>query len=168
MISGGQSGADLAGILAAERCKIKTGGVVPKGYRTEKGNQPILGTRFGLTEHVSSSYLPRTKSNIINSDVTIILSPKINSAGTIATIKMCETMSRGQLTCPHILVSDLHIDNELVLHFLRHHNPSIINVAGNRESVCPGLTASARDFLIPIFSQYKIDTTNKTNKSPRQ
>ncbi len=41
-ISGGQSGADFGGLLAAKRCGIPTGGKIPKGFLTENGPKPEL------------------------------------------------------------------------------------------------------------------------------
>ena len=46
VVSGGQCGADLGGLLAAELLGIPTGGIAPNGFRTEKGKQPILSSRF--------------------------------------------------------------------------------------------------------------------------
>ena len=72
VVSGGQCGADLGGLLAAEMLGVETGGIAPLGYRTEKGKQPILKTRFNLTEHSSWQYPPRTEENVKLSDVTLI------------------------------------------------------------------------------------------------
>lgn len=162
VISGGQCGADLAGIWAAEICGIKTGGIAPLGYRTEKGKQPLLHTRFGLTEHPDWRYGPRTLENIANSDVTIILSPNKHSAGTALTIKECK--KRGNLSPfrPHILIDTLNAENrDLVLSFLTTHKPTVINIAGNRESVAQGLTQQGCAFFKPIFLAYKQHLANE-------
>ena len=42
IISGGQSGADLAGLKAAIKLGIETGGFIPKNYRTENGSDYTL------------------------------------------------------------------------------------------------------------------------------
>jgi hypothetical protein len=142
--SGGQTGADLAGLLCAEILGIKTTGVCPKGGKTEKGDQPLLFTRFGLTEHHSRSYLPRTEINARDSDATIILSPNRSSSGTKKTIEYCLKHDKQ-----YIVLSELNsVDAELLLAFLIHNKPKIINIAGNRESVAKGLTRKGRDFLV--------------------
>ncbi len=159
--SGGQTGADLSGILAAERCGIKTGGWAPKGYRTEKGKQLCLRDRFNLKEHKDWSYNPRTKLNVEECDVTIILSPSAASSGTKLTIRACES---SQPKKPYLLISDLSDVQscaDQVISFLRKHKPKIINVAGNRETVYPGLTKIGRDILTTAFNEYKM-SLNKT------
>jgi hypothetical protein len=153
--SGGQTGADLAGLLAAERCGIKTGGWAPKGYRTEKGKQFILKTRFGLKEHGDWRYDPRTRLNVEESDVTVILSPISNSSGTKLTIGAC---NNTQPKKPYLLISDVsnaELCIEDIANFLEQHKPNIINVAGNRETVYPGLTRIGRDILTQAFEWYK-------------
>lgn len=161
VISGGQTGADLSGLCAAERCGIATGGWAPKGYRTEKGKQLCLKTRFGLKEHADWRYDPRTRLNVQESDVTIILSPVAKSSGTKLTIGACNGNSPKK---PYLLVQDVTQTKECideVVGFLIKHAPKIINIAGNRETVYPGLTRIGRDILIEVFKQYKM-YLNKT------
>ncbi len=136
--------------MCAEKLSLKTGGVCPKGGRTEKGDQPILFSRFGLTEHKSRSYLPRTEINARDCDVTIILSPNRKSSGTRKTIEYCLKHKRN-----HIILSLFNADDEAyLLTFLEYNKPSIVNVAGNRESVARGLTKKGRDFLVKVISTY--------------
>ena len=47
-ISGGQTGADFAGLEAARICGILTVGTAPKGFRTLDGSNPDLGSVYGL------------------------------------------------------------------------------------------------------------------------
>lgn len=147
VISGGQTGADLGGLLAAERVGIATGGLAPKGYYTEKGNQPILGTRFGLTEDVSPGYTHRTGVNVRNSDVTLILATEPKSYGTVQTIRYCDEYGRR-----YKLINPFIEDASVGVTFLRQHRPNVVNIAGNRETVSPGLTKITRDWLINCFT----------------
>ena len=39
IISGGQTGADKGGLIAAKKANIKTGGIAPKGFMTEAGKR---------------------------------------------------------------------------------------------------------------------------------
>ena len=64
IISGGQTGADIGGLVGAERCAIATGGCAPRNYRTENGPQVILKSRFGLIAHPSPNYRDRTQENV--------------------------------------------------------------------------------------------------------
>jgi hypothetical protein len=49
VISGGQTGADQAGLRAARACGIPTGGWAPRGWLTEAGPAPWLAD-WGLAE----------------------------------------------------------------------------------------------------------------------
>ena len=147
VISGGNTGGDLAGIVAAQRVGIKTGGTAPKGYKTEKGKQPVLKTRFGLVESSSTNYQVRTKQNVIDSDATIILATKPSSPGTRLTIKLCNELAK-----PYILVDPFQASSNTVYDFICIHTPKVINIAGNRESVSPGITSASASFLQHIFT----------------
>ena len=50
MVSGGQIGADIAGLKAEEALGIPTGGWVTKGYWTSEGVNMELKTRYNLRE----------------------------------------------------------------------------------------------------------------------
>ena len=59
IISGGQTGADKAGLEAALVMKYKTGGFCPKGYLTESGNDISL-KKLGLKQVRTPRYEERT------------------------------------------------------------------------------------------------------------
>ena len=61
IISGGQTGADIGGLIGAKRAGIKTGGTAPRGYKTEKGPQIQSLKYLGLVEHPSEHYRHRTQ-----------------------------------------------------------------------------------------------------------
>lgn len=50
VISGGQTGADRAGLEVAHKLGLETGGWAPSGYVTSLGRDRSLGTKFGLKE----------------------------------------------------------------------------------------------------------------------
>jgi hypothetical protein len=138
IISGGQTGGDMGGLLAAEDLGFETGGYATKGSRTEDGPNPELVSRFGLTELESASYMPRTEANAEHSDGTLIMADVADSAGTAFTIRMCDRHDR-----PHIL----NPTEEHFLAFLINNRIETLNVAGNRESVAEGMEQRVRDFL---------------------
>lgn len=142
IISGGQSGADMGGLLAAERLGIPTGGTAAKGYRTENGPALVLRDRFGLRESRVANYSDRTLQNVADSDGTVIVAPAADSPGTVQTIKFCERIGRPYLLC------DFETLPVCLSHFIRKHNIRILNVAGNRESVAPGITAATNNGII--------------------
>ena len=82
VISGGQTGADIAVLKTAKKFNVDTGGVAPAGWKTCAGPNPELGTLYGLTESTSALYDIRIKQNIKNSDATLIVATKLHSPGT--------------------------------------------------------------------------------------
>ena len=142
IISGGQSGADLGGLLAAEVLGIKTGGEAPLGFRTERGRQMILQSRYGLHEGQSHGYAFRTMNNVINSDATLIVATDFNSKGTVQTYNYCSQFNKPVFLLPAYALDFRGPLREFV------QSIEVLNVAGNRESVSPGITIATRDLII--------------------
>lgn len=154
IISGGQSGSDTGGLLAAEDLEIATGGLAPAGFRTENGSNPALGTRFGLVESNSHHYDVRTGENIQLADAVILIANKIDSPGSRLTrnlaLKACKPLFEVKFpTLPHLKDENVIPDIQLWLSF---HEPSILMIAGNRESVAPGIERWTREFLLEVFA----------------
>lgn len=86
VISGGQVGADIAGLRAAAAMGINTGGYAPKGYKTLQGFKPeLLGLKFGLVETKQDGYIYRTELNVKESDGTLRFAINWNTPGERAT-----------------------------------------------------------------------------------
>jgi hypothetical protein len=64
-ISGGQTGADVAGLDVAIKHGIPHGGAIPKGKLTEDG---VLPDKYNLQEMTSKSYPKCTEKNVVYSD----------------------------------------------------------------------------------------------------
>lgn len=122
IVSGGQTGIDQLGLEVAKALGIPTGGMAPKGYLTESGPDSIL-RYFGLTEHESAEYPPRTRANIIGSDGTVVFGKL--TGGTKLTVASCEKEKKPYLTNP--TVGQLHV-------WLIEKNIKTLNVAGSRAS----------------------------------
>lgn len=86
VVSGAQTGADQAGLFVAREFGLETGGWIPRGYRTLLGSMPDLA-EFGIMEHSSDQYPPRTKLNAQLGDMTVRLATNFNSAGEKLTLK---------------------------------------------------------------------------------
>ena len=71
IISGGQTGADRAGLDFAIETGLQHGGYVPRGRKAEDGR---IDERYNLVELSTSSYPARTRKNIEESDGTVIFS----------------------------------------------------------------------------------------------
>ena len=70
-VSGGQTGADRAGLDFAIEAGLEHGGYVPRGRKAEDGR---IDDRYNLVELSTTSYPARTRRNIEESDGTVIFS----------------------------------------------------------------------------------------------
>jgi len=151
VISGGQTGADQGALLAAKAAGFETGGWAPKHYRTETGPNAALGVVFGLQQHDSENYPPRTRLNVSEADLTLIFGDA-TSRGSALTIRICDQMGKDW---EHIFfeLEDEGNQNrikkaaELVYAKLLERKPAILNVAGNRESSREGIQEFTRQVL---------------------
>lgn len=148
IISGGQTGADRGGLEAAMEVGIETGGVAPLGYRTELGNDLTLRDTYKLQEHSSANYQPRTKKNVAESTVTLVVGD-LNSPGSRLTISLCEQLQRRYFTTKDLNSSDLRRIAGALREYQEH---IVLNVAGNRESVHPGIQANTKKFMIDLIA----------------
>lgn len=139
IISGGQTGADRGGLEAGAILGTKTGGTAPLNFMTENGSDESL-KRFGLIEgeYDFKIYPKRTIKNIEDSDGTVWFGNK-NSRGGILTIKTAYRLLKFVIINP--------TPNELY-NWLNHHNISILNVAGNRESKNKGIADLTKNTII--------------------
>lgn len=155
VISGGQTGADQAGLHAAEIYRIPTGGFCPAGFRTLLGPQPSLGQRFGLVCTDSESYPPRTKRNVHMADATVRLASDFNTPGERLTLSYCNEFSKPVLSL--VLDGTTHEGKALQLStFIRTHKVSILNVAGNgdREQIYGKHFNDALEILMIAFRPF--------------
>src|SRR5262249_19387201 len=93
VISGGQTGADQGALRSAKKAGIATGGWMPKGFLTEDGPRPEFAEWFGMQEHWSPRYPPRTEMNVADSDVTLWFGVG-DSAGYWCTAHACRRHER--------------------------------------------------------------------------
>lgn len=100
VISGGQTGADLAGLWVARCFGLETGGHAPKDFQTQAGNKLELAQVFGLVEH-SQGYRQRTIENVRNGHVTLVFSRNLRSYGTVLTAN-----SAAKLNKPLFIIED--------------------------------------------------------------
>lgn len=139
IVSGGQTGADQGGLLAAKKLGIPTGGYAPPGFLTEDGPATWLAD-FGLIEHPVGGYEARTWANVGMSDLTLIFG-NINSRGSKLTGKACEWLDRPWVNIPGTWPVDSAVEMVISAHNMRRlwSQQFVLNIAGNRESVSPGI-----------------------------
>lgn len=165
IISGGQTGADSAGLEAAKHLGLKTGGFAPHGYMTEDGPNPKLGTEYGLEEMPKTTYYQmypeRSRKNVDESDGTVAFR-FCNSVGTDKTIGYCRTGEwryyTRSVSDPHrpliIITSFTEAQKERFQRWLVDKQISVLNVAGHRAgSVIIGdFQKKVFDFLVSALS----------------
>jgi hypothetical protein len=133
IVSGGQTGADRAGLDFAIEHGIPHGGWCPKGRKAEDGS---IDWRYDLKETPSSDYTQRTECNVRDSDGTVIFSFSPTLTG--GSKKMADLAQKHQKPCLH-LSAKLHGDKapEVLKKFIQEHHIKILNVAGPRGSKEP-------------------------------
>jgi hypothetical protein len=149
VISGGQTGADRGGLLAATALGIKTGGWVPLGWITETGPDPGLKA-FGLIETGSDGYLQRTEFNVRDSDGTVLFGNS-NSPGSRAMLRFARHLDKPVFQVPYNAKFSHLWMQDFIPKFrtwLLEKGVKVLNVAGNRESKSPGIQQAVEAFLV--------------------
>jgi hypothetical protein len=132
IVSGGQTGADRAGLDWAIWHNIPHGGWCPKGRKAEDGS---IGGQYKLVETPSASYLQRTEWNVRDSDGTIIftLAAKL-SGGSLKTAVFAE---KHRKPCLHVHPGMSYQIATDVLRFVADNGIKVLNIAGTRGSKEP-------------------------------
>ena len=133
IISGGQTGADRAGLDTALWHNFPHGGWCPKGRKAEDG--PI-GEQYNLTETHSADYLQRTEWNVRDSDGTIVFTFAAEVTG--GSMRTVEFARKHKKPCLHIH-RGYYQPAELIQVFIKEHSVHALNIAGSRESKEPGI-----------------------------
>jgi len=131
IISGGQTGADIAAIDAAIASGINYGGWLPKGRKTEDGP---LDTRYkNFLEHPSGSYPKRTERNVKDSDATLIFTRGKLKGGSKLTADFAESWGKPYL---HIDLNLADIEKVVfcIKTWITEKKVDVLNVAGTRAS----------------------------------
>lgn len=129
IISGGQTGADLAGISVAKDLGIETGGWAPKNWKTSIGPQQKLLESYNLKES-SEGYKGRTYENVRDSNATIRLAVNFDTPGEKCTMNAINSCKKPWIDID--LLNPKPIRE--VIEFLVLVKPSILNIAGNTQN----------------------------------
>lgn len=157
VISGGQTGVDLGALIIAQEYGIETGGWMPKGFKNQTGNHPKYAEMYGMKEHTSPRYPPRTALNVKESDGTLRIAANFSTAGEVLTLQMITQYQK-----PHFDVDALidDVSPEQVAAWIEENEIRILNVAGNSERSCPGIGEFAVAFLDEVFQCFAGSTTS--------
>lgn len=147
IVSGGQTGADRAALDVAIELGIDYGGWCPAGGWAEDFPEPpgLLAAYPKLTATPEPEPAVRTRLNVRDSDATLIVwDRETPSPGTQMTIAAAQELGRPLLvTSGHIEATQAWLDALST--------PVVLNVAGPRESNCPGTYASTVELLRAVL-----------------
>ena len=148
IVSGGQTGADRAALDVAIELGIDYGGWCPAGGWAEDFPEPpgLLAAYPKLAAITEADPSVRTRLNVTDSDATLIVwDGRTPSPGTQLTIEIAEDLGRP------LLVTAGDADGTRV--WLSGFSPPIVlNVAGPRESGCPGTYARTAQLLRSVLT----------------
>ena len=130
IISGGQTGADIAGLDVAIKHSIPHGGAIPKGRLTEDGTLP---KKYNLEEMATKSYPKRTEKNVVYSDGTVIFSHGKLAGGSLLTKKKAIQYGKPIF---HLDMAELSVEEaaDMLRGLILENGIEILNVAGSRGS----------------------------------
>lgn len=145
IISGGQTGADRAGLDFAIAKGLPHGGYCPKGRKAEDGPIPPC---YNLEETDSADYPPRTEMNVIHSDATVVFTdgPIEDEKGCKLTVKLCQKNEK-----PYIAIdlsrAGIEDAGKFLKKLVKDHSIKVLNVAGSRASHAPNLALKVQRVL---------------------
>ena len=149
IVSGGQTGADRAGLDFAIEHGVTHLGYCPRGRLAEDGEIPA---RYNLEETEHDDYPTRTRKNVELGDATVIFQrgaavrPRSGSALTAGHAR--------KVGRPFLVLGafpDVQGDAAALRAFLELHRPKVLNVAGSRESSAPGIGAHVLGVLASLL-----------------
>lgn len=153
IISGGQTGADISGLIVAKKFGLETGGWMPKGFKTQAGPRPDYAETYGLQEHGSESYVPRTFANVKDSDGTIRIAGDLESPGERCTLKAIRQYRRPYFDVDLIDAYPLEARAIEAAVWIQKNQITVLNVAGNSESTFFGTAAQTIDFISGLLTE---------------
>jgi hypothetical protein len=144
IISGGQRGADVAGLDVALELGIPIGGCVPRG-RVQFGKYKLPAKPYvGMEEVDSDAPNERTERNIRHSDGTIIFSHGPLSHGAATTERLAWQERKPCLHADFCTHSEEAVVT-LIRAWLTKHSPRVLNIAGPPDEPKPGDTRHHSD-----------------------
>lgn len=148
IVSGGQSGADVAALDWAIAHGLPHGGWCPKGRKCESGT---IDLKYQLLEMLTAGYLARTEKNVVDSDATIIftLGEKL-TGGSLKTEVFAKTHRKP---CFHFRPG---VDPKYINSFVKRHQVRILNVAGSRASKAEGIELLVMNALSAAFPEVNL------------
>lgn len=149
IVSGGQTGVDRAALDAARHVGLECAGWCPRGRWAEDGP---LAPDYPLVETPEADPAQRTAWNVRDSDATLLLLEDELAGGTQLTLHWA---LRWQKPCA-LMVIHLAEAATLITDWLHRQQPLRLNIAGPRESECPGIYARSYRLLTQVLTSVKV------------
>lgn len=147
IISGGQTGADRAGLTAAKEFGLETGGWMPKGFRALDGFHPHFRQLYGMREHVSPSYPDRTYANAGEANGTVRFAVDFTTSG--------ERCTLNAIRCAKSIYFDVNVLGDKtpqdLANWIQINEIEVLNVAGNSEKTATKIGEFVHAFLVETF-----------------
>lgn len=152
IISGGQTGADRAGLIAARAAGLNTGGWMPKGFKAHDGLHPEFAELYNIKEDSSPLYPPRTFKNAFEADGTVRFAADFQTAGEICTLKAIEKSGKSHF--------DVHVLGDTnpsqLADWIKNNNIKTLNVAGNSEERACGIEEFVVMFILATIEELTV------------
>ena len=154
VMSGGQTGADQAGLRIAKQFGIPTGGWMPSDWQTEAGSRPEFQQLYGMKCLHTGGYKERTEANVRLSNGTIRFAADFYSMGEKCTLNAINDNNKPYM--------DIDINNPvsttIVAKWIREKNIKKLNIAGNKQPAKPNakafkITEFTEQFLTELFTE---------------
>jgi Circularly permutated YpsA SLOG family len=151
VISGGQTGADIAALKAAKHMGVPTGGYMTKGCRTLAGAKPEYIEEYGMIELGTSDYRRRTRKNVEESTATLAFASNFQSTGERCTKNACRDYGREYVPVNIVGGKPIILRPIDIACWIEDKDIIILNVAGNSETTCPGIEDIVYKYLVEVF-----------------
>jgi Circularly permutated YpsA SLOG family len=163
IISGGQTGADIAGIDAAIVNGMPYGGWLPKGRKTEFG--PLDSRYVNMTEMSVDDYKEMTEQNVKEADGTVIFTHGKYTGVSALTSNFAEKHNKPALHLDLDVISELAAIESLI-EWIYKHKIEILNVAGSRESKDEHIYDDVHSIIKSIINTLKTAEVMDTSQTP--
>lgn len=168
VLSGCQTGADQGGLLAAWHAGLDTGGFVPRDCMTEDGAEPAFVLQYGLTE-TDGGYPQRTRQNVHAADGTALFVCK-RSPGSDLTRRECSRQRRNLFEVSvgrdgdYLYLADPASGPGRMAEWIACFGVATLNVAGHRESACPGIHQFVYHYMREVFRVLRMRKKLETSR----
>ena len=113
----------------------------------------MIPAKYDLQEAPSTDYGVRTRRNVIDSDGTLIIAPRVLAGGSLLTANVAQQVGRPLLILDvNNVMHHARAAGDALRAWLEGNEIDTLNIAGPRESDCPGIQDVVCRFLLHVLS----------------